>query len=181
MAGDLLSCLLAHLGKDNTLILSGGVGAGKTHTAEGLAVALKERGVAVGGILSPRIVRNKETAGYTVRDLQSGEERPFAGLVPPGIAVGRFFISEDGLAFASDAIERAVKIAQVVFVDEVGRLELAGEGLAAAVRTLLHSQALPVLLVRSSFVDAVVRTFVITRFLELAVGPGHRETNGVKS
>ena len=169
MPSGLLPFLLAHLGKESRLILSGEIGAGKTRTASYLATALKKRGLAVGGVLSPRIVRDGETVGYTVRDLATDEERPFAALTPPGVRVGKFFIAEEGLTFACGVIERAAAHAQVAFVDEVGRLELAGDGLASAVRILLDSTACPILLVRSVLVDAVVHTFAITRFKEFPV------------
>ncbi len=169
MPSGLLPFLLAHLGKESCLILSGKIGAGKTRTASYLATALKQRGLAVGGVLSPRIVQDGETVGYTVRDLVTDEERPFAALTPPGVRVGKFFIAEEGLTFACGAIEQAAAHAQVAFVDEVGWLELAGDGLASAVRVLLRSEACPILLVRSVLVDAVVRTFAITRFKEFPV------------
>ncbi len=169
MPGDLLPFLLAHLGKGSCLILSGKIGAGKTHAAEHLVTALKERGFAVGGVLSPRIVQDGETVGYTARDLATDEERPFAALTPPGVSAGKFFIAEEGLTFACGAIERAAEYAQVVFVDEVGWLELAGGGLAPAVRALLRSAALPILLVRSTFVDVVARTFAVAPVRKLAV------------
>ena len=169
MPSDLLPFLLAHLGKESCLILSGEIGAGKTHAAEDLVTALKESGFAVGGVLSPRIVQDGETVGYTVRDLATDEERPFAVLTTPGVRVGKFFIAEEGLTFACGAIERAAEHAQVVFVDEVGWLELAGGGLAPALRVLLRSAALPILLVRSAFVDVVACTFAVAPFKELAV------------
>lgn len=175
MLGDLLSRLLAHLeekGERSCVIISGGIGAGKTRTSEQLAAALKGRGFSVGGILSPRIVQDGKTVGYMVCDLASGMQRPFASLEPPGLAVGKFFIAEEGLVVARSAIERAAATAQVVFVDEVGRLELAGGGLASEIRVLLRSKALPVLLVRSSFLDAVVRTFSIACFEVLQAGRG---------
>jgi len=131
---------------------------------------LDEQRVAVGGILSPRIIEAGDTIGYTIRDLMTDEERPFASLDPPGVSVGKFFIAEQGLAFARCAIEQATTSTHTVFVDEVGMLELAGNGLAPALRALLQSQILPVLLVRPSFVEAVVSTFSITRFREFNVG-----------
>jgi len=170
MPGDLLPVFLACLETDTCLILSGEIGAGKTRTASYLATALKKQGLAVGGVLSLRIVQDGETVGYTVHDLATDEERPFASLDPPGVPVGKFFIAEQGLAFARCAIEQATASTQTVFVDEVGMLELAGNGLAPAVQALLQSQVLPVLLVRSSFVEAVVHAFSIMRFREFDVG-----------
>lgn len=170
MPGDLLPVFLACLETDTCLILSGEIGAGKTSVASHLVAELDEQRVAVGGILSPRIIEDGATIGYTIRDLMTDEERPFASLDPPGVPVGKFFIAEQGLAFARCAIEQATAFVQTVFVDEVGMLELAGSGLAPAVKALLQSQVLPVLLVRSSFVEAVVHAFSITRFREFDVG-----------
>jgi len=162
----LLSRILTLLAEEEGqagLILSGGIGSGKTRTAEALAADLSRRGVSVGGVLCPRILEKGETVGYRARDLATGEERPFACLAPPGVPIGRFFVPESALAFARAAVQRAVA-GRVAIIDEVGRWELAGGGLAPAVRTLLSSPTLPVLLVRDAFVDAVVATFAIKRF-----------------
>ena len=150
------------------LILSGGIGSGKTRTAEALAAALSRRGVSVGGVLCPRILEKGETVGYRARDLATGEERPFACLEPPGVPIGRFFVPESTLAFARTAAERAVA-ARVAIVDEVGRWELAGGGLAPVVRTLLASPAFPVLLVRDALVGEVADAFPNRHFTVLSV------------
>jgi len=168
MSRDLLSRLLVYLRhrkERSCIIISGEVGAGKTRAAEQLVVALKKEKITVGGVLSPRIVQDGVTIGYTVFDVTSGEERPFAALNSPGITIGRFFIEREALRFAGRAIEEASRNMQVVFVDEVGRLELEGAGLALAVDTLLNSSALPVLLIRDSFVPAVVKTFSINQYI----------------
>ncbi len=168
MSRDLLPRLLVYLRhrkEHSCIIISGEVGAGKTLVAKQLVAALKRLNIAVGGILSPRIVQDGATIGYTVCDLTSGEERPFAALHPPGIVVGRFFVDQEALGLARRAIEGAARNAQVVFVDEVGGLELQGAGLALAVHTLLNSSALPVLLVRDSFVLAIVKTFSISQYI----------------
>ncbi len=160
--------LLAEGAGQAGLILSGGIGSGKTRTAEALAADLTRRGISVGGVLCPRILAGGETVGYRARDLATDEERPFASPLPPGTPVGRFFVPESALALARAAVERAVA-ARVAIVDEVGRWELAGGGLAPAVRTLLAAPALPVLLVRDTLVDAVVEVFAIKSFEVLLV------------
>jgi nucleoside-triphosphatase THEP1 len=154
------------------IIIHGGIRAGKTRLAEQVAAALIRRGIKIGGVLSPRILDGDETIGYTVHDLGTGEEQPFVRLTPPGIPIGRFYLTENGLAFARATIERATRSKQVVFVDEVGRLECDGKGHALAVRVLLRSQALPVLLVRYAFVERVVETFGIARYELFSVESG---------
>ena len=158
--------MLARLEADaprGVILLSGGIGSGKTRTAEVLVQELQARGVAIGGVLAPRVLSAGETIGYRIRDLGTKEERPFAKDRPPGIQVGRFFVDEQGLRFALAAIERGARDAQVVLVDEVGRWELAGGGLAPAVRILLASPVVPVLLVRDSLLDSVLQGFAVSR------------------
>ncbi len=151
-------------------MITGGIGVGKTRAAEGIAAALAKNGIVVGGVLSPRVMQGNETVGYTVRDLTTGQERPFAGREPPGIQVGKFFIDSAGLIFALSAIDCAVRTAAVVFIDEVGKLELVGAGLAAGVEAALAGTAVPILLVRTELVAEVRARFSLPRFVELKAG-----------
>lgn len=153
------------------LIVSGGIGAGKTTQAAHAARQLTSQGVKVGGVLAPRILKGNQTIGYQITDLMTGETRPFAGLSPPGVEIGRYFIEPVGLAFATEALATAVRTCRVVFVDEVGRLEVAGKGLAAGTRALLASDTQAVLLVRDAFVFAVAASFGLTCFENIVIQP----------
>ena len=159
--------------KHRCIVIHGEIGAGKTRYAERLLAALKERGLMVGGIISPRILDGAQTIGYRVRDIATGEERFLATVNPPGVRVGKFYLSRDALDFARKAIESAAAVAQVVFLDEVGRLEVAGQGHAPALRALLRSTAIPVLFVRSKFVPRVIESFSISDHVELPVDRLH--------
>lgn len=141
------------------VVLAGGIAAGKTRTAERVAQLLRDRGVSVGGILAPRRLEGDVTVGYSVVDLETGEERGFAESTPPGRPVGRFFVRPEALRFAREAVHHAIGSCDVVFVDEVGRWELDGGGHAESVRELATSGAVAVLLVREAFVDDVIATF----------------------
>ena len=151
--------------KQRCIIIQGEIGAGKTRLAERLVTKLRKRGLKVGGIISPRILDGEDTIGYRVLDIETGKEVPFATLNPPGVSIGKFYLSEDAIAFARAAIESAIATDQIVFLDEVGRLELDGKGHADALRMLLRSGAIPVLLVRTKFVEAVVEKFAIADHL----------------
>ena len=146
------------------IMIQGEIGAGKTRLAERLVTKLRKRGLKVGGIISPRILDGEDTIGYRVLDIETGQERSFAKLDPPGIPIGKFYLSEDAIAFARAAIESAIATDQIVFLDEVGRLELDDKGHADALRTLLRSGAIPVLFVRTKFVEAVVEKFAIADY-----------------
>lgn len=146
-------------GEAGAVIVAGEVGAGKTAAALRLFQRLRSAGIRAGGVLAPRLVDQGKTVGYNVLDLSRGEDVPFARSEPPGLAVGRFYVRPEGLLFSERALRHAAASADVVVLDEVGRWELAGGGHAAAVRDVLASRAVAVLLVRSELIGAVAETF----------------------
>ena len=143
------------------ILLVGGIGSGKTATGLRLLHLLRRSEVRVGGFLAPRKLEGDETIGYSLIDIASNTTHPFAGLEPSDVPVGRFFISGKSLAMADRAVTTALGEAQVMCIDEVGRLELDGGGHAPAVRRVLASNVIPILLVREEFIDEVVGEFGI--------------------
>jgi general stress protein 26/nucleoside-triphosphatase THEP1 len=143
------------------ILLVGGIGSGKTSAGLRLLSLLRSYGIGVGGVLAPRILKDDETIGYSIIDLSTNATHPFAGLAHAEIAIGRFFISQAALDLAERTIRAAAAEQSVVIIDEVGRLELAGGGHAESVRHVLHSRSIPVLLVRDTLVEPVIRIFGI--------------------
>jgi len=144
------------------ILLGGAIGSGKTRTAERAVRLLREEGLKVGGVLAPRVMHGEETTGYRIRDLATDSERSLATLRPPGVPVGRYFLSRDGLRFAQRTITAAIRTVDVLVVDEIGRLEIAGDGHAASVRDALDSKVIPILLVRDDFIDDVIQAFSLS-------------------
>ncbi len=165
MSDDLFRCIISLLDKPTaSLIVTGASGAGKTRACKQVANALRNHGISVGGVLSPRVMDKERTVGYMISDLISQEERQFAAEQPPGIKTGKFYIDEKGITFACAAIERAICSCCVVFVDEIGPLEMSGNGLFPATRRLLAKKSermalLPVLIIRPSLITAIERLF----------------------
>ena len=147
--------------KKQPILLVGGIGSGKTATGLRLLSLLRSYGIQVGGILAPRILKDEETIGYSIIDLATNATHPFAGLEPSNIQIGKFYLSQAGLDSADRTIIKALNESPVVFIDEIGRLELEGGGHAPAMRQLLQSGSVPVLLVRDTLVEQVVQTFEI--------------------
>jgi len=158
------------------VLLVGAIGEGKTSAGLRLLSLLRQSGVRVGGFLAPRVLKGDETVGYSLIDLATNTTHPFAGLEPNDVPVGRFFVSQQALAMADRAATIAATGAQVVFLDEVGRLELGGGGHATAVRRILASAAVPVLLVRAGLVDEVQRAFRIERPIVFRARDAHDES-----
>ncbi|MBE0635300.1 pyridoxamine 5'-phosphate oxidase family protein [Candidatus Bipolaricaulota bacterium] len=142
-------------------MLVGGIGAGKTAAGLRLLSLLRSYGIQVGGILAPRILKGEETVGYSIIDLSNNTTHPFAGLEPDDVQIGKFYLSQAGLDLAQRTIIHAADELPVVFVDEVGRLEVQGVGHAPAILQLLESTSVPVLLVRDTLVEQAIRVFEI--------------------
>ena len=158
---ELIRAQMENRRKKQPILLVGGIGSGKTAAGLRLLSLLRSYGIGVGGILAPRILKGEETIGYSLIDLSINATHPFAGLEPSDVQIGKFYLSQAGLDLAERTIINALNDHPVVFVDEVGRLEVQGKGHAPAIRQLLQSSSVPVLLVRDTLVEQAVRVFEI--------------------
>ncbi|MCL6475013.1 MAG: nucleoside-triphosphatase [Firmicutes bacterium] len=122
------------------LILTGGRGEGKTTLCLALAERARRAGWKVGGIVSPCYGNSGERDLFLVKDLQSGEEHVLARRSEQvgTIRAGAFAFEPDGIAFGRQALESAKEAnVQLLIVDEVGPLELQGDGWAPVLDRLL--------------------------------------------
>ena len=155
------------------ILLSGPIGAGKTTLCERAAEAARERGVRVAGVLAPAIVEGGTKMGIEAVDLASGERRLLARTDRDlgGMAVGQYSFDDDTFAWMLSLDLEALAGDALVFVDEIGRLELnRGAGLAPLIPRLVQPRrADTVVVVRSDLLDrmaaraapAAVRTMVL--------------------
>ncbi|MFH1560210.1 MAG: nucleoside-triphosphatase [Chloroflexota bacterium] len=147
----------------NTL-LTGQPGSGKTGWCYEYVNWLRSFGVSVGGVLSPGVHEAGTRIGFDLVDLLTGDEIVFAREKGKahfeGVPVGAYTISDEGLAFGLNAIERAVhKPCDLVVIDEVGHLELDDGGLMPAVSVAWMSPVNTLIVVRSSLQDEVLSYF----------------------
>jgi len=114
-----------------------------------------------GGILA---VSSPEKHEYYAKNIETGETRLLMSdhIALQGPSVGRFSCSQETFDWVSKCIlESQMKC---IVIDEVGRLELQGEGYAKALRTLLEMRKELYIAVRHEFVDAVIKEFGIKDF-----------------
>ncbi len=143
-----------------TVILTGETGAGKTTRAVEVVDALRARGLKVAGVLAKGLLAESRRSGFDIVDLATGRT---AALCREGHAVGgeeqrwgRFSFTREGLALGREALAVESSQADVVIVDEVGPLELAGGGWADAMDELLSRfDGLLIVVARHAVVEAV--------------------------
>ncbi len=142
-------------------IVHGPIDSGKTHRVAAWAEAETDRGRAVGGVLA-----RKSPQGRRFVDLMTGDEVSLEHPLPDEVAVpvGRFLFRRAAFDWAEARIEAAVATGcDAVVIDEVGPLELRGQGFAALLDRLLagNPQVERVLLVRTGLIEAVIERFAV--------------------
>jgi nucleoside-triphosphatase len=140
-------------------ILHGDIGSGKTARARDWATQQVMTGRLVGGVLA-----RKTSEGRRFVDLMTGDEVPLEQPADgeEALAVGRFLFRRAAFDWAIVRVEAAVSAgAQAVIIDEVGPLEMRGDGFAPLLDRLAHEFPVvtQVLLVRSSLTQAVAERF----------------------
>ena len=150
--------LLENLTQARVFLITGDQGEGKSTLVRALAGALRASGLSVGGIHAPGYWTDGRRAGFDVADLLGGESRPLCRTEGPEAwqKQGPFRFSPEGLAFGLEALAEALRRdVDIIFVDEVGPLELQGKGWASGLDAMVERRKPMVWVVRSSLVDEV--------------------------
>ncbi|MFC2048313.1 nucleoside-triphosphatase [Chloroflexota bacterium] len=107
------------------IIVTGAVGIGKTTICEKVIQMANSLGYSCGGILTPKA----PDKGIIIVDIKTGERKALASIynIYQGPRIGKYFFNPDGIEFGVRAIDRGIS-SDVLFVDEIGYLELEGNG-----------------------------------------------------
>jgi len=148
------------------ILVTGNTQSGKSSLIEGLIPDLKQRNLKLAGILAKGLWENNIRSGFILIDLKRNKSVPLAQRVrnhdrntvpfeffPSGIKAGRRALSVESCAGAD-----------IVVVDEVGRLETAGMGWAPFLMPLLQlKDAVHIWVVRTGLVNDVCEIWNLDR------------------
>jgi nucleoside-triphosphatase THEP1 len=162
------------------VLVSGPVRAGKTTLCLRLVERARECGLSVGGVLTPAVVENGVKAGIQAVELGSGETRLLARVDRDlrGVRVGPYSFDDRVLDWVTCCCERDLGLeTRIVFVDEIGKLELnRGGGLARLVPVLARPRAqTTVVIVRDFLLDALVERLPEKEPCVVMLDPARRE------
>ncbi len=112
------------------VIVTGAVGIGKTTVCERVVGIARSNGYSCGGVLTYK----DEHDNLVVRDIETGERKVLASTHDKygGPRTGRYFFSPEGIEFGIRAIDKGIA-SDILVVDELGHLELRGEGFAKVI------------------------------------------------
>lgn len=149
-------------------IVSGGIAEGKTSFVRELATILKKEGYKLGGFYSPRVLENENTIGYDIVNINTNTTYPFLRKVKNESAdIGKYKIVKTTHKVGKSllSIENTNNKA-LVFIDEIGRLEIKDLGWSHELDILLKKTNLKIVLcVRSEYLEEVMVKFNITNYL----------------
>jgi nucleoside-triphosphatase THEP1 len=146
--------------RPSRILLTGAKGAGKTTLLETAARLLEAEGLRVAGILSPGYFEDGRRTRFDLLILATGERLPLAERdfsQPPDSGRCYRFRQETIAAGLRALSDGSLSAADVVFVDEVGPMELRGEGWGPALDAVSALPAPMVWVVRPKLVDEVRR------------------------
>jgi nucleoside-triphosphatase THEP1 len=119
-------------------VVTGPSSGGKTETVRAVAERLGSTGVPIAGFVQPGEFAEGRKVGFRLCDVATGEEAALATLGErrEGDFGTRFQFADEGFRLGREALSRASSGA-VVIIDELGPVELRGQGHMPAVRDAL--------------------------------------------
>ncbi len=121
-------------------IITGTIGEGKTTYLKKLIGFFRMNDIAIGGILSERLMTDAQTTGYDLVNIETGEKEAFLRQNEEcgSKTIGRFTICSKGITMGNRVLRSLISLGnKIVIIDEVGLLELQNKGWAAGINGLL--------------------------------------------
>lgn len=120
--------------------ITGLPGAGKTHALRRVIEMLEQDEKVIGGMLTEPIMENDDRLGFKVIDWISKEEGILAHVdIDSSVIVGKYGVDIDVLEeIGVKAINQAIEDAELIIIDEVGKMEVESIRFIEAVRNSLE-------------------------------------------
>ncbi|MBI3183991.1 MAG: DUF2478 domain-containing protein [Myxococcales bacterium] len=134
------------------ILLTGAPGSGKSTLAAAVIRAARARGWRIAGIVSPEIRRNGRT-GFRIIDLASSDERLMASVGSKSEhRVGKYGVDVAAVDEVARRFERSIGRADLLVIDEIGKMELFSAEFARAVEAAFAADLPLVAVVHRSLV-----------------------------
>jgi len=162
--------------------ITGRPGVGKTTVLLNAANELKNKGYTVGGMLSREVRKESTRIGFEITDFNTGRRGWLAHVNQPnGPQVSKYRVNLYDLdQIGVNAVQNALKDAEVVIVDEIGPMELFSSAFRQVIKDAIDSQKLVLGVIHHSARDPIVDSIKKrndTEIVEVTMGNRQRLHN----
>lgn len=123
------------------ILVTGPPGCGKSTLASRVIERARDKGLRVGGIITPEIREGGVRKGFLIVDLFTGEKELMASVGEGAPRVGKYVVHVNAIAgLGFRALMRAAEEADIIVVDEIGKMELLVDEFTQAVRRTIDCE-----------------------------------------
>jgi iron complex transport system ATP-binding protein len=148
------------------IIITGEIHQGKTTFAQKIVADLHEQKIRIAGFFSIGLDENGMRTGFNLIDIESSKQIELCSdkKNEKRLKLGRYFFNPDAISFGNKILEsNNIVDKQLIVIDEVGHLELNGQGWSNAIENIIRSNTVPQLwIVRKSLVQKSTRRWNIS-------------------
>ncbi len=168
-----------HYRLPGVVIVTGEREQGKTTMIREIVDLLKQKNISPGGFLSTGIHTDGKRTGFRIESLKDGTSVELCTTNPMKgwQKTGKYYFNPDGISFGRSLLAPSqVKDVQLVIIDEIGPVELGGQGWAVSIEELVEKTSITQLWsVRKSLVDKVSRKWNISEYQVFEAGKNTAE------
>jgi nucleoside-triphosphatase len=137
------------------VFITGLPGCGKSTVLMKVIELLKEKGLKVGGIITPEIRVEGKRIAFAVRDIYSGKEGILASVEQKiGPNLGKYRVNLESFEeVALPALDFALKECDIVAIDEIGKMEFFSEKFKEKVYEIIQSNKQLIAVVHRNYVE----------------------------
>ena len=149
--------------RTSKFLIRGRPGSGKSTALNLIEERLRDLGIEVAGIKTPEVRSGSRRIGFKVVDISTGDSVLFASVsFSSHQRVGRYGVNVSLFeSVAIPALVNGLKVAKVILIDEIGKMELLSNKFVEAVKRIWESNKIAVGTVpisRVPFVERLVRS-----------------------
>jgi nucleoside-triphosphatase len=122
------------------VVITGRPGVGKTTLFQRVVARLRSLGYRVEGFICPEVRSGGRRIGFLIRSLDGSIEGWLARVEGcEGPRVGKYRVCDEANQVAEQAIDKAIKEADLIGIDEIGPMELKSPGIRSSIIRALSS------------------------------------------
>lgn len=150
-----------HSKKPPIVIITGEIHEGKTTFVQKIVNNLIAKKFRIGGFLSLSVNENNERAGFNLYDIESGDltELCTNNKDDSKLHMGRYFFNHDAILKGTSILgSENISDKHLIVIDEIGPLELNGQGWSSAIENITRNFNIPMLWVaRKGILNKIIK------------------------